>query len=588
MIQNDMFGVGGPLAAFQAGGVADRYLGPLNLHRYSLWSPRFLTDSILEDPDRPGKFDRRYFESGQFKREVVDPLQACFDRLKQMGLHADYRLQGAPSYMQDHDFVPSINTNKIADHYWPPKDSVEWGELSAAVMDVICRSQTDAVYEAHIWNEPNGKRRLPVPWSEKLSRYLNLFTNAAPVIKARIPQLEIAGPALTGGGLMGWGHDSPEGFNWVKQMVDEGGEALDAIDIHCYLYGSSTIAAEEQLYANYCMLSRGRVIPVVSSEGSWLMAGNISQRLNRNHYLLANQWAFNVRNFGNEFFSLLKSPDRFHGFSYFYMQGFAPDTTDIDHMFFDTRGNPNPVYWFYWALRDLRGTRLWVENPDHDLNIMTVQNGTRVVTVIQNISGQRKELKLEFRLPAGVAPTAVRKDYVEADLSANQLHHGTESLPLQGNVLHLAVAPLGVYALTAEGFNQPPSRAIRENEYFGNRVFAKLKDGIQQNIRIQVPAGAAGGAQKVYLRYGLMGEFCSAPYLMAEPQLPITVTVNGRRYEQTASKFNELVLPVDSVQEMNSITFQYHSESGTGGQSPPQIWVMSASLVVETPVELAK
>jgi hypothetical protein len=582
-VHDEMFGIGAAVGNLDDQDIYN-YIESLNLGMLSFWSPRLLANDLIpEDTNNPGCFDRQYFTSGQFKEEVLDQYEVMFGLVDELGLRADYRLMGAPPYMQDTNFTPVVDPSLIPDGYWPPKDSAEWGEMAAYVMEAVC-SNFPAVKEVHVWNEPNGILRLPVKFDDKLPRYMDLYTNAAPIIKSRVPQLDVGGPVLTGGGLVGWRNYDPKGFEWLAQMLDNGGDPFDFVDVHMYTWDVPNMKSQGQLYANYSLLSRGEVIPVMSSEGSWFNAARnlLSQSLNRPYYLLASQWALNVRNVGNLLLNMLQYPDRFHGFSYFYMQQNSYNNdTDADHMFFNEDDDPNPIYWFYWALRDLRGERLQVSNPDDDLNVISALNDGQSVTVIQNTGGKYKELDIGLYLPLGCQSASARVDYVECDLSTNQLYHGSEWLPIQDNVVHLTVEPLGVYAVVIDGIDPVLSRVMLKNEYFGNRVFAELGEGVQTNIQIQVPAGADDDARTVYLQYGLVGEFSStSPYLMAEGQLPMTVTVNGSSYEQIASKFNELIL-TNSLQATNTITFQYRPEDGNAELCPTQLWVMAASIAIE-------
>jgi len=181
------------------------------------------------------------------------------------------------------------------------------------------------------------------------------------------------------------------------------------------------------------MLKLGRVIPLSSSEAN---ASTGFGRPGIDFRTIA--WRKNVVEWADFILPLLKAPDKFAALTYFYItvgsphdpwgmfNGMSreaePDASFSAHdpkMFAGKPGRPKgpqPIYYFFKLLRNLRGTLLPIDSPDASRwNVVASRQGRAVNVVVQNKTAHHARLVLPLRLPAGAKIESVKLETLEYD-----------------------------------------------------------------------------------------------------------------------------------------------------------------------------
>lgn len=111
----------------------------------------------------------------------------------------------------------------------PPKNSTLWGLGAAAYLN-LAREADPGLRYAHLTNEPNAHWYKNCDNEEDV--YAAFFANASAAIKAKVPGIQLGGPALANG--VGPSAD----FTWYTKLLDATlpEQLLDFADFHAYGY----------------------------------------------------------------------------------------------------------------------------------------------------------------------------------------------------------------------------------------------------------------------------------------------------------------------------------------------------------------
>jgi hypothetical protein len=132
---------------------------------------------------------------------------------------------------------------------------------------------------------------------------------------------------------------------------------------------------------------------------------------------------------------------------------------------------------FYQMFRDLQGRRVAASCPDPDVQTRAFVDGNTVFVVMNNLSNQPKNIRLEMPTPAKMM---VRRFGRHADLTPYLTEE--EQIPVNSLVMKLREAVL----LRAE-FVKPivQERILNEISCYGDKVATKVKD--KAEITVKVP-----------------------------------------------------------------------------------------------------
>ncbi|WP_052362272.1 GH39 family glycosyl hydrolase [Geminisphaera colitermitum] len=568
-------------------------IAPLNLAVIPVWTEDFVsTLPIPEDPKAPGKFDRSFFETDAFDHAFARK-RSGLDSVRAAGAFANMSLVKAPPYMRRSDFK-STGTGRFKDEtqFYPPKDPAEWGELAAHTLKAINDRTGNLVKWVYIWNEPNAERYLPVPWREKSQTYMELFKAAVPPIKRLNPGLKIGGPVITGGGVLGWsrgekGDEFTFWTHWAKRFLDECAPLADHFDAHYYGVDAHCLRAEATLFANYAHNTLGRPFPIAGSES------NIILRSAQQVDPIAARWRYITVNYADLLLNALDLPDKMESLSYFYIT----DWKGLFGMFTDQDLEPNPIYWFYHLIRDLRGERLPVQLSDNDdndnnsadgnLNLVAARNERRFNIVVQNKKSIRKNMTLDLDgLPANC--TELTLERFEYDPATRNAIPTRTRLPIANNRVTFAMEPYGMYSLIGDNASAKPAQTVRiRKDFYGDRVFEELPAASQEPLRLKITIGdELGRADGATLKLAIGGLPHARPRRTVDQRVPLIVTVNGQPHRVLATNYNELELPLDLLKTHNTIevTRDRHAQPHDDARivNPANLWLLSTTLELRT------
>lgn len=571
--------------------IARKYLEPLNLGELTVWgqmwgdrplieksSERPISVVLPEDPAQPGHFDREFFVSGAYREWFVENRIRVYEEAKAMGMGVCEMLGKAPPYMQRSDFKSSA-TGKYQEEtqFFPPRDPVEWGKLVGYTIREINEATGGAVKRGYIWNEPNASRYLPVPWRDKAETYFQLFEGAVPEIRTLNPEIEIGGPVLTGAGPLGWGDGHSGWETWAKPFIERCGHWADFYDAHSYFSDIDNLYAESGLIAGYSLQQWGSMLPLASTEAAPHLGTQGVKELDE----VALNWRNGAMPTATILLKLLDAPEKWVSYARFYYKGWQGLSI------FDNNDHPEPTYWVYWVLRNLRGQRLVASCQEKDLVVVATRQDGQYVIAVQNLSQEKRSATLDLPLPDAKTGEA-SIDYLEYDTTAGEVVHGTRQVAYDGQSIRWELKPLGLYAVTLEvSPPQPVSRYLLRREYFGDQFFPALPAGASQEFVIEVPANVPGQAKKTWLTFGTTGSGElreDRPRVTFDYRVPLTVELpDGCRYVVEAGKWNELEIDLSRHKGPLSVAFRREELDPDNPLqvSPEEFWLMSVSLVTE-------
>jgi hypothetical protein len=607
-IRNEMFALSNVSADRE---FAEKYLKPLNLGMVTLW-PSTLTKVPA---DAEGRFDASYFApGGGYERDGAWEAGVCAIAKDVLNCPVSLRLEKAPPSMRLTGFASTNphrdrTTGEVESQFNPPADNAAWARMASLAVQSLNRRHPGAVRHVEMWNEPNTMRYWPMPAAEKASSYRTFFAEAAPSLKAACPGVEVDGP-VTSGGVLGWAgipkaHDltfAPHWEQWVKGMVDDAGASLDRFNVHPYGHDSACHRAEARLLANYTTLKLGRVVPLSSSEAN---AATVFGRPGIDFATFA--WRKNVVEWADFILPQLKEPDKFAALTYFYITTGNPhdpwgmfngmseeaetDASFSAHdpkMFAGKPGRPKgpqPIYYFYRLVRNLRGTLIPVDAPDAARwNVVAARQGRRVNVVVQNRTAHPARLRLPLELPAGVKAESAQLEALEYD--PGQPMPTAREKPFQfaeGRGVEIDAAPFGLYSVLVElDRDDFPVRETRIRTYYGDRVWQTLPEGPSAcEIGIELDEGAGGG--KALLRFGVAGIPYQRPCRILKRGVPLELVLNGESLGTVdGGMFNTIALDRVVPGRLNSLVVKRLAEPGRQPRRVDgDVYLMSAEIEIE-------
>ncbi|MDP0496230.1 MAG: hypothetical protein Q7Q73_08475 [Verrucomicrobiota bacterium JB024] len=555
-------------------------LKPLNLGGLTTWGqmwgdrplspedpPRAGCAVFPEDPDHPGQFDRNEFTSGAFREWLESHSIGIYRLAHSLGANVSEMLGKAPSYMQRTDFKSTADGNyKNETQFFPPKDPAEWGRLVGHVLKDINDATDGAVKRGYIWNEPNASRYFPVPWDDKADTYCELFLNAVPEIKALNPDIMIGGPVVTGSGPLAWGNGYSGWNTWAKRFIDRCGELADFYDAHSYYCGPDNLYAETDLIAGYSLLKTGKILPLTSTEAAPHLGKAGAPYIDE----IGVSWRNGAVPTASMLLHLITMPDKWIGYSRFYYKSFPGLSV------FNDKYEPEPIYWAYWVMRNLRGELVPVECSDSDVLVVATHNEKSFVVTVQNLAFETRYLTLDMRV-SGTANV----DYLEYNPDSGEVEHGTRNADMQGENVSLELAPMGLYTITMDvSAASPVTRTLVREDFHGDQFFQRLTPDNAVEMVIDLPTALA--PTKAWLRFGSAGSGHlteDRPRVTFDYRIPLIIEVNGRTYHVEAGKWNSV--PLEADQTKGEVQVRFRLDSSGLDHLPKDFWIMSASVATE-------
>ena len=346
---------------------------------------------------------------------------------------------------------------------------------------------------------------------------------------------------------------------WLKQTKD----TCDFFDFHVYDVSPEDFAVQTEMVANEARLAQGRDLPIwITESNTNLKPGELNdpkaiwQRrfLPYERLLLRGMLPQADKLAGNLYHDL-------HAKSYTLLPRGADD--------------PDPMYWLFWIMRDLRGRRIVADSSDPEVLSFATLEEDCVTVVLFNDSAQAKQVPLSVSMHAGW--------WTGPDIRAvgEGPQGGAERLALKADFARdggkasatLALPPHATVSINFRLDNfATPAQTRKTEEHFGDRTLQFIggpgdrKTTEPVSVTIAVPQVAPGA--KVALRLGLLGP---------EGTEPLTASFNGKDLPIKATALQEVSLDPAAIQPKNEVKLWLRQPVDN-----PKLALGFAAVVVET------
>jgi len=343
-------------------------------------------ERMKEDPDRPGYYDKSYFERNNFGRysEVPKDLEfsMCFNIW--------------PSFMD-------VKIDGVKNERGTPKDFEIAADLAA---DYVKAQKRDSGRTATWWevkNEVDVQTEWSYHWVKGYDGWKELadFHNiVADKVKAVAPETKVGGPASA------WFHPEKKNFSqWDnhKKFMDDTKDHLDFYSHH--FYEKTWLDTHEALWKGYDNFLHGKLDctldmlqahmrttdnkkPLVITEYGSLLEGGTDQDC----------WV-RVKNLNHLLIDFMQRPADFDLTVPFLIpfmhwdpsSGWAMITQNADGSY---NRNKNGYFIDFW--KGFGGERIEIHEEEHKLVTHAVRDGNKVVAVLSNRTGQMVNVNLEL------------------------------------------------------------------------------------------------------------------------------------------------------------------------------------------------
>ena len=445
-----------------------------------------------------------------------------------------------------------------------PSDFGRWAEYCAAYVALWKQFDPD-LRLVQIWNEPNAswyndpRVKQDGPTSAEL--HIEMANQVARAIKARCPDIQVGGPVLCW--PPGW-PPAQEGHrpwytwdSWAVPWLRDTKETTDFFDFHVYDVAPDDFAVQAEMVANQALLSRGEPLPIWITESSTNLKPeefDDPQAIWRKRFLPYERLLLR---------GMLPQADKVAGNLYHDLHA--------RHHTLLPRGadDPDPMYWLFWILRDLRGCRIVADSTDPDLLSFATLEEDCVTVVLFNDSEELKRVSLSVSLPGGwwTGPY-VRAVGEGADGACARLEIKPE-LERKGGTAEGTVELPG-HATASISFRLSafitPRRARVSREHFGDQVLQFVEGTEPIVLTIAVPKLEQGA--RATLRLGLLGP---------EGTEPLAASLNGADLPVRPTALQDVPLDGAVLREANELRVWLREPVDN-----PRMAVGFASVVVQT------
>jgi hypothetical protein len=342
-----------------------------------------------------------------------------------------------------------------------------------------------------LFNEPDYE--YPRRWEEQgiaesLTFFYQFHNYVDAHLKKEFPDVTLIGPGISR--FMDW-------RSWQNWSVPFLQQVPQARHFNCQPYCrrfTDLLSWSEMLQAESLKIN-GKRVPLVMSEAN--MGGMHSP---------ATEWwkdEFHVQRIFDEargMFGFMNHPDQFamkHFFIYHYKHKFADMWYEQDGVVKNT-----PVYWLYWLMRDIKGTKCFgsVNRESSPLKIISAKDGKTVTLAVFNESMEPASANLDMRWPDGILAPPCVVEYLRYDSTAKTFRHGVE--PGQHFPDSLLLAPgevkklRWVYSPTKE----VTIKSLEEKEFFAPNTAVIVREAPQT---LSIDARRPGPNETARLRFSL-------------------------------------------------------------------------------------
>jgi Porphyranase catalytic subdomain 1 len=525
-----------------------------------------------EDPKRPGFVDQESLK----KRLAAIAYQPTEDYRHDMGnrieLVSHDHTNAHPSFMGETMSKAAAKEDKKHQRHSLPTNLEAAAELYALSL----------LHGFSDFNRPQWLELLNEPhWSYWSDPHLaNYHTVTRDAVHRMVPGVRVGGPCLPVAYYYGRQYDN---FRGLRDFIDNTKCGLDFYSFHVYDFLDDTEKPDDfagritsglplesvlDLIQNHTVNHYGKKVDIVISEtGGYGAKKRIEAEARKRIPGEGFEWEMKKRSIDD--FNMVSS---LIGHTLTYMDHPEAVKKSVPFILLDAMAW-DPTYYstlyvprnfqdkndwvatkkihFYQMFRDLQGRRVTASCPDPDVQTRAFVDGNSVFVVMNNLSNQPKNVRLEMPAPAWMM---VRRFGRHADLTP----YLTEEVVTP--VKSLALKPREAVLLRAE-FIKPvvQERVVNEISCYGDKVATKVKD--KTAITVKVPH--LDQVDHAWLRVGISRPQEGAP--------EVDIVLNGKPLvvplEQCADRLTEkgkdyascklVRLDPAALQEVNTITVSF-------------------------------
>jgi hypothetical protein len=507
----------------------------------------------------PAQYDPKWYETPaadwEFSQVLLFgsryPIGRFLPVVRELGAEPMCSLGNPPAYLQQKDTANPAN----------PSDFDRWAEMCAGYVG-LWRKHDPKLRLVQVWNEPNSswfrdpRTRHGGPSPAEL--HVQMANKVACAIKARFPDILVGGPVLCWPpawpphqkDMQPWYTWDIWTIPWLRGTRD----TIDFFDFHVYNVTPEDLAVQLEMLESAARKIQGRHLPV------WITEHNnmLSPEARNDPKAL---WNGRILPYERRLLrAILPQADKVEGNLYhdLHASGYTLLPRGAD--------DPDPMYWLFWVLRDLRGWRVAVENPDPDVLAFAAIEDDRVTIVLFNDSAAVKDVPLKVTMPCTYCTGPIVRAIGEGpDGGCQRLQLGAALKCNGGNAdgsISLPAHATASVSFLMNTFGTP--RATRTvQELFGDAT--KLMLDARAIVNIDVPELPDGVHTR--LRLGLLGPAGDES---------ICVSWNGRELPAKATALQDLPLDRADVKPHNCVEVWCRQPSGN-----PCLALAFASVVVE-------
>ncbi len=419
-----------------------------------------------------------------------------------------------------------------------PADFARWAELCAGYVG-LWKSVDPQFRLVQVWNEPNASwfrdPRASDKGSDAAKLHIEMANQVARAVKQAHPDVLVGGPVLCW--APGWPPNQKgqrpwyTWDGWTLPWLEGTKDTVDFFDFHVYSIAPADFVVQSEMLANAAERIQGRRLPIWITESNC----NLAEEELKDGAAI---WE-----------------KRIVPYTRFLLTGILPQADKIDgNLYHDLHARrhtllpngadePDPVYWLFWVLRDLRGLRLKTV-ADGCLAAATVEDDC-VTVVILNDADEPRDIPLAVTMPCGywTGPSVrlmQRGESGTAEPSRPRLTFARDGGTAKGAV-HLEPHAIASLSFRMDRFGNP-SRSIRVREHFGDRNVVFLKLDAPVTVSIPLPADRTGTWA---LRVGLLGP---------NGDEPLAASLNGALVPVEPTALQEYAIPGEQLRDTNSFT----------------------------------
>ncbi|HEY3332193.1 MAG TPA: sugar-binding protein [Capsulimonadaceae bacterium] len=460
--------------------------------------PKGLSNYNLGLPDRVGWLlghDMDAFVHAQFDRHLgIDPTTGKADPKLQNPSFISVQYQQL-ELLRQWKATKNVTLQVIQPHPRSTADFAQYSRYYRAILrEVRARFPELDVRYLMLYNEPNISYLGSGDKNDRAGRiklFYDLYNYVAADVAKEFPTVSLIGPSLSQ--FNTWS-------DWNDWSVPFLTQAPTARYFGAQIYSrrfDELLAWNGMLQAKSIAMN-GHRVPMVITEwnpeslDSGALPGGAEYWKDKNQVT-------RVALLSEALFGMMAHPDQFP-FTSFFFYDCSHDGYDLwqkhDGVVSQTAG-----YWFYHALRDVTGERVYAASDTAASNIRTIAavDGRRLVIAASNSAAEAASVTLALTSVKPAQLTNVRIDRLRYDSPSEKFVHTTETLATWPSTSMLAAGEIAVYSADLPA-NSKRERTLTERDVYSSDTALTVRE---KPIAVTIPAVALSNGDQPYLRAGI-------------------------------------------------------------------------------------